>query len=310
MIRIYAGPNGSMAQVKDIMEGCWIRVVDPMAAEIASLQQTLNLPPNFIADALDPHERSRYDMENDSILVVLRVPVYEGEDVPVQYTTVPLGIILTQSHVITVCSRDSAILQPIADGKVKNICVAEKDKFLIQVAFQTARQYLKFLELINMRTNEIEEELHESLKNEELVKLLNLEKSLVFFTTSLKANEAVLERMQKGEVIKLSPKEAALLDDALIETRQAIDMANIYSNILGGLMDAFASIISNNLNIVMKFLTAVTIILMAPNLLASIYGMNVDLPFQHDPLVFIFILVMSVWMSIVIAFLFLKRRMF
>ena len=310
MIRIYAGPNGSMAQVQDIADGCWIRVIDPTAAETAMLQQRLGLPPNFISDALDPHERSRYDMENGYTLVVLRVPVYEGEEKSVQYTTVPLGIILTQSHVITVCSRDSAILQPIADGKVKNVCLAEKDKFLMQIAFQTARQYLRFLELINMKTNEIEEELHESLKNEELVKLLNLEKSLVFFTTSLKANEAVLERMQKGEVIKLSPKEAALLDDALIETRQAIDMANIYSNILGGLMDAFASIISNNLNIVMKFLTAVTIILMAPNLLASIYGMNVDLPFQHDPLVFIFILVMSVWMSIVIAFLFLKRRMF
>jgi magnesium transporter len=309
MIRIYADSDGNMAQVQDIADGCWIRVVDPTAEEIAMLQQRLGLPQNFIADALDIHERSRYDVEDGYTMVVLRVPVYEGEDVPVQYTTLPLGIILTRSHVLTVCSRDSAILQPIADGKVRNICVADRDKFLLQIAYQSSRQYLKFLELINMRTNEIEEELHESLKNEELVKLLNLEKSLVFFTTSLKANEAVLERMQKGDIIKLSPKEAALLDDAVVETKQAIDMANIYSNILGGLMDAFASIISNNLNIVMKFLTAVTIILMAPTLLASIYGMNVDLPFQHDPLVFVFITVMSMWLSIIIAFFFLRRRM-
>ena len=309
MFEIYTGSNGSMTRVNEIESGCWIRVIDPAPEEITSLQQKLGLPPNFITDALDTNERSRYDIEASHTMVVLRVPVFEGENVRVQYTTVPLGIIITDKHVLTVCARDAAILQPIVDGKVKNICVAEKDKFLLQIAYQISRQYLKYLEAINNKFNDIEVELQESLKNEELVRLLNLEKSLVFFTTSLKANEAVLEKIQKGDIIKLSPKEAALLDDALIETRQAIDMANIYSNILGGLMDAFASIISNNLNIVMKFLTAATIILMIPNLLASIYGMNIDLPFQDNPFVFIFIITMSIWLSLVIVMLFLRRKL-
>ncbi|MDD4307274.1 MAG: magnesium transporter CorA family protein [Thermoplasmata archaeon] len=309
MIKIYKGGNGALTQVGDISEGCWIRVIDPSPEEVASLQQTLSLPPNFIPDALDVHERSRYDTEASHTMIVLRVPVFEGKDSPVQYTTVPLGIILTDKHVLTVCSRDAAILQPIADGKVKNICVAERDKFLLQVAYQTSRQYLNFLEDINEKFNDIEGELQQSLKNEELIRLLNLEKSLVFFTASLKANEAVLEKIQKGDIIKLSPKEAALLDDALIETKQAIDMASIYSNILGGLMDAFASVISNNLNIVMKFLTAATIILMIPNLLASLYGMNVDLPFQENPFVFIFIITMSIWLSLLIVMYFLRRKL-
>lgn len=309
MIKIYKGGNGALAQVGDISEGCWIRVIDPTPEEVTSLQQTLSLPSNFIPDALDVHERARCDIEASHTMVVLRIPVFEGADSPVQYTTVPLGIILTDKHVITVCSRDAAILSPIADGKVKNICVAERDKFLLQVAYQTSRQYLKFLEDINEKFNDIEGELRESLKNEELIRLLNLEKSLVFFTASLKANESVLEKIQKGDIIKLSPKEAALLDDALIETKQAIDMASIYSNILGGLMDAFASVISNNLNIVMKFLTAATIILMIPNLLASLYGMNVDLPFQDNPFVFIFIITMSIWLSLLIVMYFLRRKL-
>lgn len=190
-------------------------------------------------------------------------------------------------YLITVCSKDVEVISDFVNGKAKNFFTENRSCFLLQAFLRTALLYLKHLKEINKRTNAIEDELEKAMKNEELIKLLNLEKSLVFFTTSLKSNELMMERLQKTEIVKLDPDDKELLEDVFIENKQAIEMSNVYSNILSGMMDAFASVISNNLNVVLKLLTAVTIILMIPTLIASIYGMNVRLPFQNSPQAFL-----------------------
>ncbi|MDO9537631.1 MAG: magnesium transporter CorA family protein [Thermoplasmata archaeon] len=307
MLTVYKDQDGKLQKTEELQSQCWIRVVNPSPEEISTLCQRYSIPTNFISDSLDVHERARVETEDGIRLILMRVPVFE-EHLDVEYTTIPLGIIIANDVVITVSSRETDTIQPFVLGKVKNLCLEKKNRFVLQIAYQASKLYLTYLERINFKTNALEEELHKSLKNEALVKLLNLEKSLVFFTTSLRSNELMLERLQKQEAKNFIEDDVDLLDDVVIETRQAIEMANIYSNILSGLMDAFASIISNNLNIVMKFLTAATIILMIPNLIASIYGMNIGLPLQENPMVFMFIIVLSVWLSLVTVVVFLRRN--
>jgi magnesium transporter len=230
--------------------------------------------------------------------------------VDIPYDTLPIGIIFVEDLVITVSSKDVDVLSDFVNGRVKNFSTESRSRFLLQIFLRTALLYLKHLKEINKKTNTIEDELAKAMKNEELIKLLNLEKSLVFFTTSLKSNELMMERLQKTEIVKLDPDDKELLEDVLIENKQAIEMSNVYSNILSGMMDAFASVISNNLNVVLKFLTAVTIILMIPTFIASLYGMNIRLPFQDHPYAFLITLGISFTLALISTFIFIKRKWF
>ncbi len=308
MMSVYANNEGKLQVVNGFQSPCWIRLVNPSSEEIAELSRKYSIPSNFLSDPLDIHERARVETEDGVRLIIMRVPCFK-EGLKVEYFTMPLGIILAENVIITVSNQETAVLEPFVAGRVKNLCLEKNNRFVMQIAYQASKLYLTYLERINSKTNLTEDELHKSLKNEALVKLLNLEKSLVFFTTSLRSNELMLERLQKSEAKNFTEDDLEILEDVIIETRQAIDMANIYSNILSGMMDAFASIISNNLNIVMKFLTATTIILMIPNLIASIYGMNIGLPLQDNPLAFIFLVVFSIWLSFVVVLLFLRREL-
>ncbi|NOY09715.1 MAG: magnesium transporter CorA family protein [Spirochaetes bacterium] len=310
MIRIYRKNKETLEQLNNIDKDCWINLVNPQKEELEELSKSLNIPHDFLTDPLDPDERSRIETDEGSTLIILRVPQFQGTDAEISFVTLPVGIIIKDDSLITLYPRENEIIEDFIKGKVKSFSTSNKNRFILQIFLRTAIIYLKHLKEINKRTNGIEKELHKSMKNEELIKLLNMEKSLVYFTTSLRSNEIMMERLLKIKILKMKPDDIDFLEDAIVENKQAIEMANIYSNILSGMMDAFASVISNNLNVVMKYLTAITIILMLPTLVASFYGMNVNLPLEKSPYAFLFTIGISLILSITGVIIFIKRKWF
>jgi len=310
MIKIFKNTDNGFISIDGIEKNCWVNVSNPSPDELTKLSEDLTVPLDFLTDSLDVDERSRVETEDDTTLIILRVPKFDKNNLGVPFTTLPLGIVLTKDITITICLWDINEVLDLFKGKIKNLPTGNRRRFILHLFHRTAFFYLKYLKEINKKSNEVETELHRSMKNEELIKLLDIEKSLVFFTTSLRSNELMMERLSKIRTLELNEDDKDLLDDIIVDNKQAIEMANIYSNILSGMMDAFASVISNNLTIVMKFLTSVTIILMLPTLVASIYGMNVELPFQHLPHAFFITIGLSFCLSSVGVLIFLKNRWF
>ena len=310
MIRIFKTVNDKLEEVDSITKGSWIDLVSPTEDEIITMSEAYGIPVEFIKDPLDLNERPRTESEGTTTLIVLRTPQFSEEEEHVQFVTMPLGIIITEPVIITVSLRHNDIVDKFISGRVKNVHTAKKSRFVLQLFYNTSLTYLDYLKRINARTNSVENELHQSMKNEELIKLLDIEKSLVYFATSLKGNEIMMERLQRTIFMHLYPEDEDLFEDVIIENRQAIEMANVYTNILSGTMDAFASVISNNLNMVMKVLTSVTIVLMLPTLIASIYGMNVDLPLQNSAFSFGYIMILSVITTLVGVMFFFRKNWF
>ena len=307
MIKILRWSENRFIPIDKIEKHCLINVISPEKSELEKLSGEMLIPSDFMTDPLDIDERARIETEDGVLLIVLRIPKYDESNSEIPFTTIPAGIILTKNDtIVTISSSDITDVLDLYNGKVKSIITGKRSSVILQIFLRTALLYLKHLKEINRRTGGIEKELQKSLKNEELIKLLNIEKSLVFFTTSLKSNELMMERLLKTELLKLTPDDK----DMLIDNRQAIEMANIYSNILSGMMDAFASVISNNLNVVMKILTSITIILMIPTLTASIYGMNVELPFQHSSHAFFIVIGISFALSLLSVLIFIRNRWF
>ena len=310
MIKIFRCCENKFISTDKVESNCWINISKPSSDELDKLSKDLNIPLDFLTDPLDVDERARIEIEDNIILIVVRVPNYDPNNSEVPYTTLPVGIILVNDLIITVCSGDINEILILNNGRTKNLYTQNTRRFILHIFNRTALSFLKYLKEINKKTGETEALLHKSMKNEELIKLLNIEKSLVFFTTSLKSNELMMERLQKTEILKMDPDDKDLLEDVLIDNKQAIEMANIYSNILSGMMDAFASVISNNLNVVVKLLTSLTIIVMIPTLIASIYGMNVETPFQHSPHAFLITMGISLILSVTSVLIFLKNKWF
>jgi magnesium transporter len=302
--------DGLFIEELDIVEpGSWIFCTAPDEAEIARAAGIMGMAPEDIRAALDEEERPRMETEEGKTLILIDTPIrVEGEPAGT-YSTIPLGIAMNEDYILTICLQDIPILRDFIAGKVKTFYTFKKTRFLFQILYRNASYYLNFLRQIDKRSYEIEKELHLSLRNEELIQLLNLEKSLVYFSTSLKSNEVVLEKILRFKPMRMFPEDEDLLEDVIIENKQAIEMANIYSNILSGTMDAFASIISNNLNIVMKFLASVTIVLAVPTMIASFFGMNVGIPLQESPLAFAIIIGVSMVISALLVFVLIKKKM-
>lgn len=311
MIKILKWSGNRLISVDKIERHCLINVVNPEKEQLERMAAEMIIPSDFLTDPLDIDERARIEVEDGVLLIVLRLPKYDETNLELPFTTIPVGIILTKNDTIALISTfDIMEILDLYNGKVKGIITGKRSSFVLQIFLKTALLYLKHLKEINFRTGEIERELQRSLKNEELIKLLNLEKSLVFFTTSLKSNELMMERLLRTELLKLTDDDKDMLEDVMIDNKQAIEMASIYSNILSGMMDAFASVISNNLNVVMKILTSITIILMIPTLTASIYGMNIGLPFQHSPYAFFIVTGISFIISLLIILIFIRKKWF
>jgi len=312
MIQIFKTMSDGLKELSEIDTGCWINLVRPENGELDDLAQRTGIPLYFLTDPLDIDERARIEIEDDFVLIVLRIPHLDPDKDEKPFTTLPLGIILMPELMVTVCAVHTDIISDFINAKLRRtkFSTENRERFSFQIFFKTALYFLKYLRAINYTTSSIETELHKSMKNQELIRLLHLEESLVYFTTSLKANEIMMGRLAGSKLLKISADDAELLEDVIVETRQAIEMANIYSSILSGMMGAFASIISNNLNVAMKFLTAFTIILMLPNLVAGIYGMNIRLPFQESSYAFPLVMGISFLLSAVGVIFLIKRKFF
>lgn len=289
MITIRAHGDRGLIETDRLERHCWVDARDVTRDDILRLENEFGISGELLADIMDIDEQARIEKEDEYTALILRLPVYD-EAFEVCYFTVPLGIILFSDKIVTICQRSSEVLEDIVRNRIRDFSVSNKSAFVLNLLGRAALVYLRALKELNKRTTVIERELQKSVKNFELIQLLSIQKSLVFFTTSLKTNELLLEKLQKSPLIRFKEDEKELLEDVLTENKQAIEMANIYSSIMTGTMDAFASVISNNLNIVMKRLTIVSIVLMIPTLIVSYFGMNVDLPFQHQPFMFLAIL--------------------
>ena len=311
MIKIFKTFEAETRLIEKPEKNCWISMIAPLEPELASISQRYGIDLDDLRAALDPEERSRLSVEDNYTLILVDVPTVEERNGKNWYVTLPLGILLTPEAVITVCLEETPVLDFFKGRKERIFSTHMKTRFILQILYRNDAQYLSYLRQINKQTDLIEEKLHVSSQNRELIELMELEKSLVYFTTSLRANEVVLEKLLKTESVKQYPEDADLLEDVIIENRQAIEMANIYSGILSGMMDAYASVISNNLNIVMKFLAIVTIVLSVPTMIFSAYGMNVSsagMPFADSPFGFAIILLVSIILSVVVALIFALKK--
>ncbi|KNZ68247.1 Mg2 transporter protein CorA family protein [Thermincola ferriacetica] len=312
MINIFKSSiDGQFHELDTFEKGCWVNLVNPTEPEIQLVSKELGIEPNFLRDPLDEEEKARIEKEDNILLIIVDIPILNIEDNECYFDTIPLGmIVVDDSYFVTVCLKENPILNEFAQNRIKGFFTFKKTRFILQLLYRIATYYLRYLKQINRKTDEIEKQLHKSMKNQELFSLLNLEKSLVYFTTSLRANEIVMEKLLRGGFLKMYPEDEDLMDDTIIENKQAIEMAHIYSNILSGMMDAFASVISNNLNMVMKFLTSITIVLAIPTMVASFFGMNVSLPFQNNEHAFTFIILLTLFVSFATTLILAKRKLF
>jgi len=306
MLTIFKSTDHGLETVPDALPGSWVHVVTPTPDEIARLE-SLGIPPDFLTHAPDLDERARTERDEKVLLIVLRFPHAQGPAADLPFITVPLSILLTETLIITIAPMTTGLLQTFTAGHVRGLSTAKKTSFVLRLLRHIANQYLSHLREINIQVDALEDRLQASLRNREVLELLKHQKSLVYFTTALRSNELVLERLQKGQLLEHYPEDDELLEDVLIEVRQAIEMTAISENILSQMMDAFASIISNNLNLVLKFLASVTIIMSVPTLIASLYGMNVNLPGKDHPLAFGVILSLSALVSIVVLIVFWRK---
>lgn len=294
-----------------IEKGCWINLISPSEEELELVIKGLGLEQNMIRDPLDDEEKPRVDIDGDQTLIIVDIPyVYEEND-SIKYETIPMGLLqVRDDYIITICSKQTSLLERFRNGQIRDFYTYKKTRFILQILYHVAKDFLKYLKHIDKKTEYLERSLHKSMRNKELYKLMELSKSLVYFTTSLKSNESVLDRLVTGRVIKLYDEDQDILEDTIIENKQAIEMANIYSSILSGMMDAFASIISNNQNVVMKFLAAMTIVMAIPNMVYSFFGQNFSVPFNDNPLMWLYVLIGSIILSLVVAYFLYKWDMF
>jgi len=310
MLDIFKTIDDTLFTLEEIEDGAWINLVDPTSDELDFIEQELGVDKDFLRAALDEEESARLDTENDQVLILVDTPYVEKMDDHIIYETLPMGIILTKSNIITICLKNSIVIDQFEKNSVRSFSTFKKYRFLYQLLYKNAQRYLLYLRQIDRMSNYVEIQLHKSMKNKEIIQLLDLEKSLVYITTALKANEIVLDKISKMYIIKKYTEDEDLLEDVIIENKQAIEMANIYSGILSIKMDAFASIISNNLNIVMKLLTSITILMAIPTMFSSFYGMNVlNIPFAKSPYGFWFVIGISIITAGIVGFILAKKNL-
>lgn len=315
MVRYYARVDRKFKELEVPEEGCWINISPPFShEELEELAQQFEIPLDFLTDSLDIDERSRYEREDDIRLVVVNTPILNEteEENGAIYITVPIGIIIPAGYIITITAYDNPVLQLFLDEKVRHFDPSDESAFVLQIMEQNVYRFLTCLKKLNLKRNLIEQELYDSSRNRELKQLLSIEKSLVYFVNSLSANELLKMKMKRTDFLGIRDDEdkADLFEDIIIDNSQALEMANIYTNILNGTMDAYGSIISNNLNITIRRLTTITIILMVPTLVASFYGMNVPLPLENKNYAMGVIFAVSVVFSLLVAWYFQRNRLF
>ena len=310
MRKIYLTVDDHLTEISTFEKGCWIHLQNPTREEIEGLNARFALDPTYLQAALDEEESARIERDDGQTLIIVDTPYVEAEDNGYSYATAPLGIIMVDDVIITVAMQDSAIINDFTQERIRGFWTYKRTRFILQLLFRNASRYLAYLKQIDKASTFVQKRLQESLRNRELLQMMQLEKSLVYFSTSLKGNEMVLEKMMRMDMLRQYPEDADLLEDVIVENKQAIEMCAIYRDIMSGTMDAYASIISNNLNIVMKILTSLTVIMAIPTLFASFWGMNTAVPFEGSMAGFWLVLGMSVVAALGAFVVLWRKKMF
>ena len=310
MKRIYLTVDDHLTEINTLEKGCWVHLQNPTREEIDGLNARFALDPTYLQAALDEEESARIERDGNQTLIIVDIPYVETDGNGYSYTTIPMGIIIVDEVIITVSTRESTIITDFTEERIRGFWTFKRTRFLLQLLHRNASRFLSYLKQIDKVSMFVQKRLETDMRNTELLQMMKLEKSLVFFSTSLKGNEMVLEKMMRTDMLRKYPDDSELLDDVIIENKQAMEMCSIYRDIMSGTMDAFASIISNNLNIVMKILTSLTVVLSIPTLFASLWGMNVRVPFQDSPVGFPIVLGISIMASIVAFIVLWRKKMF
>ena len=317
MIQVYKHNNGHLENNISLVsaeKGSWIDVVNPDSEDLQLVSMVTEIPTDVLKTALDTEERSHVELEDNYIFVVINIPIILETD---SYDTLPLGIFITPDFIITLCIQETEVMRAFTENKYPLFYTFKKTRFLFQILYRSATLFLKYLMQINHRTDDIEDILRHSMRNKEFFLLLELQKSLTYFTSALRGNGIVMERLMRlrrntslHHLLKMYEEDEDLLEDVIIENKQAIEMVEMYSNILMSMSDTFASIISNNLNIVMKFLASITIILAVPTIIFSFWGINVPLPFANNGMGFVYVIAIAFFCALCAVFMLWRKDLF
>lgn len=317
MIQVYKHSNGHLEDnisLASAEKGSWIHVVNPDSEDLQLVSMVTEIPTDVLKTALDTEERSHVEIEDNYIFVVINIPIILETD---SYDTLPLGIFITPDFIITLCIQETEVMRAFTENKYPLFYTFKKTRFLFQILYRSATLFLRYLMQINRRTDDIEEILRHSMRNKEFFLLLELQKSLTYFTSALRSNGIVMERLMRlrrntslHHLIKMYEEDEDLLEDVIIENKQAIEMVEMYSNILMNMSDTFASIISNNLNLVMKFLASITIMLAVPTIIFSLWGINVPVPFQDTAGGFYYVVGIAMCCTIVAVIMLWRKDLF
>ena len=312
MKRIFKTVDDHLIECTTLEKGSWVHLLNPTREEVEGLTTRFHLDPTYLPAALDEEESARidYDPDKQQTLILVDIPYVETEGSGYVYSTIPLGIILCDDVIITVCTRDTPIISDFTEERIRNFWTFKRARFILQLLHRNAGRFLSYLKQIDKSSMLVQEKLEKASRNQELLQMMKLEKSLVYFNTSLKGNALVLERLMRQDVLKRYPEDTELLEDVIIENKQAIEMCSIYRDIMSNTTEAFASVISNNLNITMKTLTSLTALLSIPTIIASLWGMNVVVPFAGTAWGFWAVLGIAVIVAIFAAVFMIRKNMF
>ena len=312
MRRIFKTVDDHLTECTTLEKGVWVHLQCPTKEEVDGLTTRFNLDPTFLPAALDEEESARvdYDPDKQHTLIIVDIPYVETEGNGYVYSTIPLGIVLCDEVIITVCTRDTPIINDFTEERIRNFWTFKRTRFILQLLQRNAGRFLSYLKQIDKASVLVQEKLEKESRNQELLQMMKLEKSLVYFNTSLKGNAVVMERLMRQDVLKRYPEDTDLLEDVIIENKQAIEMCSIYRDIMRNTTDAFASIISNNLNITMKTLTSLTALLSIPTIIASLWGMNVAVPFGGTSWGFWAVLGIAGIVALIAAIFMVRKNMF
>jgi magnesium transporter len=312
MIQYFKNVNHQTVEVDHASDGDWINILPPLKhEEFSGLSEELDIPLDFLTDSLDIDERPRFEEEDKVRLIVIKTPTENNSfnESDAYYITIPICIILTHNQIVTVNSFENGAIKKFLNT-FQNRHPDKKNMMVLKIFEKITQTYMEFLKEINQRRNLMEQKLYASNRNEELLELMKIQKSMVYFITALRSNEMLLLKLARTNFLGLNEEEKEFLDDLAVDMSQALEMANIYTNILSSTLDAFASIINNNMNNVLKRLTSITIILSLPALVTGIYGMNVPIPYANSHYAFYIPILLSVGISIIISWYFMKKKWF
>ena len=311
MIHYFKNINHQTVEIENAENGVWVNVVPPLKQEdFSHLSEELEIPIDFLTDSLDIDERSRFEESDNVKLLVIKTPTENNSfnESDAYYITIPICIILTHNQIVTVNSFENGAIKKFLHT-FQNRHPDNRKMMVLKVFEKIIQTYMEYLKEINIRRNILEQQLYEANRNEQLMQLMRIQKSLVYFVTALRSNELLLMKTERTNFLGLNEEEKEFLNDLIVDNSQALEMANIYTNILSSTLDAFASMIANNQNEVLKRLSVITIVLTFPVLVASIYGMNVPIPYSHSPYAFYIPIFLSLFISLVIGWFFLRKKM-